>query len=108
MQLWANKEKRAKDNCYENSILSNEKHIYGIATFYLEGNYEKEEAGRQVEVYFPDTWKSIKSVKLILEPDQNANISSDASAKIVEETEKVKFNLTRNNIVRYNCTTNVK
>ena len=87
----------------ETPIFTDGKHIYVIATFYVE-----EKVGHQVEVYCSDTWKCIQSVRLILESDQNANISSDASAKIVEETEKVKFNLTRNNIIRCNCTTNRK
>ena len=93
----------------ETPIFTDGKHIYVIATLYVEGNYEKEEAGHQVEVYCPDTWKCIKTVKLILEPDQNTNISSDDTfAKIVDETEKVKFNLTKNNIIRCNCATNGK
>ena len=84
----------------ETPLFTDGKHIYAISVFYVEGNYDKEEVGYQVEAYCPDTWRCIKSVKLVLEPDQSANISSEASAKIAEETELVKHSLTRNNLIR--------
>ena len=92
----------------ETPLFTDGKHIYVISTFFVEGNYDKEEVGYQVEAFCPETWRWVKTTKLVVEPDQSPSLSSEAAAKIVEETEKVKHSLTRNNIIRWNWATNGK
>ena len=90
----------------ETPLFTDGKHIYVISTYVIEGAYEKEEVGYEVEAYCPDTWKCIKSFKLILEPEQDQNISNEASMKIVEETEMIKNCLLQSSILKSYCATN--
>ena len=82
--------------------------LYLISTYVVGDPYSKNEVGYDVEVFSPDTWKWIKTIRLLLDPEECPDLTQDKLNSISQETAVVKHFLSQNNICRCICATNGK
>lgn len=71
-------------------LFTDGQHIYVIATYIKIKDDSEEYSGFEVETYCAKTWKSVNSVRLSFEPEEQPNSTPEQEAKVVEDSETAK------------------